>query len=79
MNAPNAVTVRLADGPLAGQRLTVHPTRGGMMPGEILPHAPMPLDHYGEPGPRHNYRLAIDGQYRHCAAKCPCSLDAPAD
>ena len=76
MDASNrhAVVTHLADGPLAGQRVIVHATRGGALPVEILPHAPLGPDHVGEPRPRHSYHLAADRLYRHCVARCPCGV-----
>jgi hypothetical protein len=75
MDASNAtaVTMYLRGGPLADQRLTVHTRQGGSLPGVIFPHAPLPHDHPGEPGPRHTYFLSPDREYHH-SDRCPCRL-----
>lgn len=60
----------LIDGPLAGQVVTVTTWRGEHWPNPIYVHAPLPRDHVGEPGPRHQYGRVAAG-YVHTDA-CAC-------
>lgn len=74
-----SLAMLLADGPLELQAVTVYPSRGGSLPPAIAPHAPLPVGHEGEPGPRHAYLLGPDREYRH-SDSCRClAFDTPAD
>lgn len=71
MDTTYPLTMFLADGPLERQAVTIYPSRGGSLPPAVAPHAPLPVDHQGEPGPRHAYLLDADREYRH-SASCRC-------
>lgn len=80
MEGMNSHPFTLADGPLAGQEVTVHAQQGGTFPPVVYAHAPLPSDHEGVPAPLHRY-LAAGGQpptYMHASDCGGCAgVDTP--
>jgi hypothetical protein len=55
VEAMNSHPFTLADGPLAGQEVTVYAQQGGTFPPVLYAHAPLPSGHADVPGPLHRY------------------------